>query len=270
VGRADLPIKGRWMAAVLACGDGAVLSHRSAATLHGLVDARAGRIEVAVPRRTPVRRPGLRVHRSTYPGPEDRTIVDGIPCTNVPATLLSLAATSPRNILESACNKAEIREALDMAAIGELLDRRRSQPGTARLRAAVEVGGLGTDRTKSDLERRFALLVREDGLPAPEVNAWIAIPGEEMQCDFAWHRQRVIVEVDGWDTHRTRRAFHEDRRRDRLLRVHGWDVLRFTHRDVARDPGQVMSAVHAIVRAAASVPGGTDPPSPSPRAAVRP
>lgn len=235
------------MAAVLACGEGAVLSHRSAATLHDLLSAKGGRIEVTVPRRTPIRREGLRVHRSTCLRPEDCAIVDGIRCTSVPATLLSLAATSPRNVLESACNKAEIRGVLDLGAILELLDRRQSHPGATRLRAALEVDGLGTDRTKSHLERRFARLAREHGIPAPEVNAWIAIPGEEMQCDFAWHRERLIVEVDGWHTHRTRTAFHDDRRRDRLLQAAGWYVLRFTDRDLRREPQHVERIVREVL-----------------------
>src|SRR5947207_2896910 len=90
---------GKWMAAVLACGDGALLSHQSAATLHGLLNAKAGRVHVTVPRRTTVARAGIRVHRSTCLVPQDRVKVDGIACTSVPATLLSVAATAPPNVL---------------------------------------------------------------------------------------------------------------------------------------------------------------------------
>src|SRR6266540_1228051 len=145
VGRADLPIKGHWMAAVLACGDGALLSHRSAATLEDLLNVRGGRIEVTIPRRAPIRRPGLRVHRSTCLAPQDRVTVDRIPCTSVPATLLGLAATAPTNVLESACNKAEIKGLLDMRAIDDLLGRRAGHPGASRLRAALGVEDLGVD-----------------------------------------------------------------------------------------------------------------------------
>jgi very-short-patch-repair endonuclease len=247
VGRRDVTIKGKWMAAVLACGDGALLSHESAATLHGLLNARAGRVHVTVPRRTTVARAGIRVHRSTCLVPEDRDEVDEIPCTSVPATLLGIAATAPPNVLESACNQAEIERVLDMRAIGELLDRRRGHPGALRLHAALATDGLGLGRTKSKLEKRFLRLARETGLPAPAVNAWMPIPGEEMQCDFVWHRERLVVEVDGWETHRTRRAFHEDRRRDRLLRLAGWEVVRFTYRDVDRDPDHVVAVVCAVL-----------------------
>ncbi len=202
---------------------------------------------MTIPRRAPIRRSGLRVHRSTCLLPSDCATVDGIPCTSVPATLLSLAATSPRNVFESACNQAEIREVLDIRAVEELLERRRSHPGASRLRAALELDGLGLDRTRSHLERRFLRLARESGLPAPTVNESMAIPGEEWQCDFVWHRARLIVEVDGWETHRTRRAFHEDRRRDQLLQAAGWRVLRFTDRDVRRDPDHVTVVVRTLL-----------------------
>src|SRR5215216_4341862 len=142
VGRPDVPIKGRWTAAVLACGDGALLSHQSAATLHGLLRARSGRIHVTVPRRTTVARAGIRVHRSTCLVPEDRTEVHEIPCTSVPATLLGIAATAPRNVLDSACNRAEMEDLLDMRAIEWRLERRASHPGATRLRAALEVDGV--------------------------------------------------------------------------------------------------------------------------------
>jgi very-short-patch-repair endonuclease len=250
VGRPDVTVKGKWMAAVLACGDGALLSHQSAATLHGLLKALSGRIHVTVPRRTAVARPGIRVHRSTCLAPQDRTGVDGIPCTGVPATLLGIAATAPRNVLESACNRAEIEGVLDMRAIDELLERRKSQPGATRLRAALEVDGLGLDRTKSKLEKRFLHLARETGLPAPEINAWMPIPGEEMQCDFVWHRERLAVEVDAWETHGTRRAFRNDRRRDRLLRAHGWDPVRVTGYDMESDPDGVIAEVQALLERA--------------------
>jgi very-short-patch-repair endonuclease len=252
VGRPDVTIKGRWMAAVLACGEGALLSHQSAATLRELLNARAGRVHVTVPRRTTVARAGIRVHRSTCIEPQDRTEVDGIPCTSVPVTLLGIAATAPRNVLDSACNRAEMEGVLDMRAIEELLERRRSHPGARRLRAALEVDGLGLDRTKSRLEERFLRLARETGLPTPAINAWMPIPGEEMQCDFVWHRERLVVEVDTWETHGTRRAFRNDRRRDRLLRAHGWDVMRVTGYDVYGDADQIIGEVRMLLERRAS------------------
>jgi very-short-patch-repair endonuclease len=174
-------------------------------------------------------------------------MVDRIPCTSVPATLLALAATVPRNVLESACNQAEIEEVLDMGAVDALLDRRRGGPGSSRLCAVLAVDDLGLDRTKSQLERRFLRLSRETGLPRPSVNDNIAIPGEEMQFDFVWHRQRVVVEVDAWETHRTRKAFYNDPRRDQLLVLAGWSVVRVTSRDLDEDPHRVVDVVRTML-----------------------
>jgi very-short-patch-repair endonuclease len=134
-----------------------------------------------------------------------------------------------------------------MRSVNELLEGRASHPGTSRLRAALAVDDLGSDRTKSELERRFLRLARAGELPMPRVNDWVFIPGEEMQCDFVWHRERLIVEVDGWETHRTRKAFRDDRRRDQLLRVAGWDVLRFTNPDVEDDPDRVVNTTLTLL-----------------------
>ena len=235
------------MAAVLACGEEATLSHRSAATLLGLLNVKGGPIDVTISRQSSIVRRSIRIHRSAYLAPHDRIEVDGIACTSVPATLLALAATVPPNVLESACNQAEIQGVLDMRAIDELLERRRGHPGASRLQAALVVDGMGFDRTKSKLEKRFLQLARKRGLAIPAVNAWMPIPGEEIQCDFVWHNERLVIEVDGWTTHRTRKAFHDDRRRDRLLRLAGWEVVRFTHRDVDRDPDHVVAIVRAML-----------------------
>ncbi len=151
------------------------------------------------------------------------------------------------NVLESACNKAQLEGLLDMRAIEELLERRASHPRAARLRSALAVDGFGLGRTKSKLEKLFLRLSRQTCLPAPAVNEWMPIPTEEIQCVFVWHRERLVVEVDGWEWHRTRKAFEDDRRRDRLLRLAGWEVLRFTHRDVAHDPDHVVYGVRTML-----------------------
>jgi hypothetical protein len=117
------------------------------------------------------------------------------------------------NVLESACNKAQLEGLLDMRAIEELLERRASHPRAARLRSALAVDGFGLGRTKSKLEKLFLRLSRQTCLPAPAVNEWMPIPTEEIQCVFVWHRERLVVEVDGWEWHRTRKAFEDDRRR---------------------------------------------------------
>lgn len=247
VGRPDLSVKGRWKGAVLACGDGALLSHRPAASLHDMLNWSGALIDITVRRRSGLSRKGIRVHRVTSLSAADCDEVDGIPCTSVPRTLLDLAAVAPPRVLERACDRAEQRDLLDMSAIDELLGRLSGQPGTGRLAKVLGVGQSKQGIPRSELERRFLAVCRRARSPEPAVNEWMAIAGEEMQCDFVWHRHRVVVEVDGWGTHRTRRAFEEDRRRDRVLRLAGWQVLRFTWRDVAEAPGEVIVALVALL-----------------------
>jgi very-short-patch-repair endonuclease len=246
LGRPDLPKHGRWMAAVLACGEDALLSHRSSTALHELLSVGSGPIDVTVPNRSARSRRGIRVHRPVSVHHSERVEVEGIPCTSVARTLLDLAAVVPVAVLETACNRAEMRNVLDMATMGRVLERSRGRPGVKALRSVLQID-LGEGVTKTELERRFLALCRRAALPSPSVNAWIPLPGEEMQFDFVWHRERVVVEVDGWDTHRTRRAFQEDRRRDRLLRLAGWERLRFTWHDVVDHPRQVEAETKSLL-----------------------
>jgi very-short-patch-repair endonuclease len=250
VGRADLTTKGHWLAAVLACGERALLSHRAAAALHELLRPVGGPIDVVVMPDQARSRRAIRIHRSACVTDADRAELEGIPCTSVPRTLLDLAATAPLHLLARACNQAERIGTLDMHAIEELLGRRAGQPGVSRLWAALREGQVGEGIPETELERRFLALCRRARVPRPSVNEWMAIAGEEMQCDFVWHRERVVVEVDGWESHRTRRAFEEDRRRDRILRLAGWQVARFTWHDVTATPADVRRVVRGLVLAA--------------------
>ncbi len=128
----------------------------------------------------------------------------------------------------------------------ELLARARGRRGVRNLRAVLgsEVGE-GTPR--SELERRFLALCRRARLPRPAVNQWLAIAGEEMQVDFVWHAARAVVETDGFRTHGTRQAFRRDRRRDRLLNLAGWRVVRFTWDEVTAEPTHVTEAVRNLL-----------------------
>jgi very-short-patch-repair endonuclease len=227
------------MAAVLACGPGALLSQASAAVLHRLLVAAQSRIHVTIGHRAGLSRPGIRIHRPAGIVSEDRGVVDRIPCTSVTRTLVDLAASAPRNVLERACEQAEVLRKLDWAAMESSLSRARGRAGVRRLRAILGVTAASDGIPRSELERRFLALCRQAGLPSPAVNEWLAVAGEEMQVDFVWHRQRVVVETDGYRTHGTRRAFREDRRRDRLLGLAGWRVVRFTWDDLTGDPEHV-------------------------------
>jgi predicted transcriptional regulator of viral defense system len=247
LGRPDLPVEGNWMAAVLACGPGSVLSHISAAALHGLLSSTQTTVDVIISRRSGLARSGIRVHRSTCLIPADRTSVNGIPCTSVARTLLDLAGVVHRRALERACDQAEVLRLFDCAAIDDMLSRARGAAGVRKLRAVLEAGHVGEGIPRSELEGRFLRLCLRSDLPPPEVNVWMTVEGEEMQVDFLWRKHRVVVEVDGFGTHGTRLAFQRDRRRGQLLTLAGWQAIRFTWNDVTSQPGRVTELLRRLL-----------------------
>jgi very-short-patch-repair endonuclease len=136
---------------------------------------------------------------------------------------------------------------LDMNAVRDLLARSEGRPGVRRLRAVLEAGEVGKDIPRSELEERFLRLCRRSDLRLPEVNVWMTVEGEEMELDFVWRKQRVVVEVDGFRTHRTRLAFQRDRRRDQLLTLGRWQVVRFTWDEITKEPGHVTEVLRRLI-----------------------
>jgi very-short-patch-repair endonuclease/predicted transcriptional regulator of viral defense system len=249
VGHARLTGHGRWMAAVLAYGDAAVLSHRSAAALHGIRRTARRETDVTLPAPSGRPRPGIEVHRSTTLAPTDVVTIDGIPSTSVARTLLDLADVLPHRGVEQAVDQAEVLRVFDLRAVEEALSRAAGRRGAALLRRVLAEYG-GPTLTDRELEERFLALCRDASLPGPEVNAWVTVDdGVAYKIDFLWREQRLAVETDGWGSHGTRKAFESDRRRDRLLRLAGWDVVRFTWRDVEREPGEVRAALTRLLAA---------------------
>jgi hypothetical protein len=232
VGHTALKAEGRWMAAVLALGGNAVLSHATAARAWELRPSE-GTIHVTVPgdagRR---RRTGLRVHRSRALTPSDTTTHRGIPITTPARTIVDLARTLTGRPLEQALDLADRRRLIDF---GEF--KRRPIPSS--LQAVLSLYTAGATVTRSEMEERFLALCDEHGLPRPEVNT--RIEGEEV--DFAWPGQRLIVEVDGYAYHRSPTAFESDRERDVKLVLAGWRVLRFTWTQLTRRPAWVARSV---------------------------
>jgi very-short-patch-repair endonuclease/predicted transcriptional regulator of viral defense system len=249
VGHGRLTGEGRWMAAVLAYGDGAVLSHRSAAALHGIRPDNRATIDVTLPSQSARPRPGIRVHRSSALTAADVTTVDGIPCTSLARTLLDLAEAVGERGVEKAIDRAVNLQIFDLRALDEVLDRAVGRRGASVVRRVLADYG-GPTLTDEELEERFLILCRQASLTSPAVNEWIALDeGIAYKADFVWRAERMIVETDGWGSHRTRRAFEHDRKRDRLLRLAGWDVIRFTWRDVEREPGEVVAFLIRFRRA---------------------
>jgi Protein of unknown function (DUF559) len=243
VGHRVLTRNGVWMAAVLAGGRRAVLSHRSAAALWGVRPSAA--IELTLPRG---RRPFEGVHIYRLPVRSDEvTIVGAISVTTVPRTLFDLAAILPRHQIEAAINQAEVRRLTDPLSLDDLVQRYPRRRGVGTIEAILVALNTGLTVTRSELEARFIAFLDEVGLPRPEVNASLFVAGRWIECDFLWRDRRVIAELDGWEAHRTATAFERDRARDRMLSARGWRLVRITWRQLHDDADAVASDLRKIL-----------------------
>ena len=253
VGHPRLTISGRWMAAVLACGPGAVLSHRDAAALWDIRKSGRAAIDVTTPRRGGRSLSGIDVHRTRRLLPQDATNVDGIPCTTVARTLLDLAEVVNRRQVERACDQADLERLLDATALDAVLSRAQGRRGSPVLRAILDGHAIGQTVTRSEMEERFLAVCDRAGLPRPEVNVWIALPhGGHAQADFLWREHRLIVETDGRAAQGTRRAFEHDRRRDQRLMLAGWRVIRVTWRQLTQESEELARILQALLAATGS------------------
>lgn len=227
-------------AALLACGDEAVLSHASAAALWRIAPAWPEQPEVSVPRsRRSVA--GVTLHRTRSLPPDQTTRRHGFPTTTVERTLLDLAETTGTDELVRALGEAQYLRLTTHRRLTRLLDASPGRHGVKLLRDLLHDGGA----THSQLEARFLALIRHARLPAPEVNARIG----PYRVDFLWRERRMIVETDGWQAHGTRTAFERDRRRDAELAARGFRVLRVTSRQLEREPVATVAAVAGALAA---------------------
>jgi hypothetical protein len=233
--------EGLWMAAVLACGPGAVLSHRSAAALLELRDWGGTKIDVTVPRRSRRKHHGVKVHCSTTLSDKDVTVVKDIPCTSVARTLLDLAELVTARQLERAFDQAEIAEVLDLKAIEDQLTRNPTRPGAKAVRNVLETHYIGRTPTWSENEEALLAITRALGIPDPECNAFVVLPdgGPAIRADFVWRDRRVIVEADSRTWHTSRQRFEQDRVRDQRLTAAGWTIIRTTWKQMTRRPHEL-------------------------------
>src|SRR3954451_3840461 len=222
----------------------AVLSHRSAAALWGMRASSARRVEVTVARR---RRPrdGMLLHELKLPA-DETTAHDGIPVTTPARTLLDLAALLDEHRLARAAERAEALRLTSPTSLAELVDRYPRRPGTPNLKRLIEDHRIVPTTTANDFERRFLTLIDASELPRPLVNE----RHDAITPDFRWTDQRLIVELDGFETHGTRAAFERDRARDRALTAAGWRVVRVTKRQLDDDPTQLAAELRAMLRPA--------------------
>ena len=230
------------MAAVLACGSGAVLSHWSAAALWGLLWPleRAIAVWASTHRRG---HEGVHVHWARRLDPRDRTIRDGIPVTTVPRTVLDLAAIGNKPTLERATNQADRGGWLGPGILADLRQRHRGRKGMAAFRAATANLTPQTRRTESDLEVAFLALCRKHRLPEPTMNAEVL----GFRVDAHFPGTKLVVELDFYGYHRTPAEFDRDRRRDAALKLEGYEVLKVSDAWLDTDPHGVARTVRGLL-----------------------
>lgn len=235
------------MAAVLACGDRAVLSHRSAAALWGIRNASSRAIEVTVSTKTRSRG-GIHRHCAALPADEVTERL-GIPVTTVPRTILDLAAVERPEAVESALRQAEYRRLYDRLSVRDLLDRYPRRAGTRAVRTALARLDESAGRVESPLEERFLPFLDRHRLPRPQFNASLEVGGKRYRVDCLWPLQRQIVELDGWEAHSTRSAFHADRARDRRLRAADYGVTHLTWAQLEDEPQVIATDLRRLLGA---------------------
>ncbi len=240
VGHTRLSDHGRCLAAVLACGSGALLSHLGAAWLWGLWRSAPRRFDITVPTRGHGRK-SIRVHHAPAIEGEDRRIKDGIPVTALPRTLIDLAQAAPRR-LPRAIERAEQLEMFDLTEVERMLRRCGGHHGRGALVAAIAEYRKPAF-TRSGLERRFLALVHEAGLPRPSANTFVA----GFEIDAYWEAERFGVELDTYDFHGGRVAFESDRLRQEDLKLAGIEIVRITGRRLDLEPQVVIDRLGQLL-----------------------
>jgi very-short-patch-repair endonuclease len=235
VGHPRLLPYARYMAAVLACDRGTVLSHRHAAALLGLLTTGSGRIEVTTPRLGAGPRPVIAVHRTRSLPPAETTTCERIPCTTFARTLVDLAGCEPERRLRRALEQSLVLRLFDLRAMNDALGRACGRAGTGTLRRLLAEAADEPPFTRGELERIFLELVRRAKLPLPVVNGLVLT----WEVDFHWPDHKLIVEADSRGFHAHALAFQRDRQRDLDLELAGWHVLRVAWRQVVDEPERV-------------------------------
>lgn len=246
LGASPLNADGRRMAAVLACGDGSAISHRSAAHLWGVFPYEQRRVEVIrLEGRTGHR--GIVQHRVSLRS-DEVTEVDRIPVTSVFRTIFDLAAVASKREVERAFHEAEVRQLTDRVSLPQLLTR---HPGRRGARVLWEILGSRQQPaglTQNDFEEMFVAFLDARGLPRPLLNATLPLRGRLLRPDCMWPDERLIAELDGRAAHGTDQAFEGDRYRDRALLVEGWRSTRVTWRQLRDEPEAIAADLRELLR----------------------
>jgi very-short-patch-repair endonuclease len=238
VGHRAFSVEARYLAAVRACGEGAVLSGRAAAHLYGLVRGEAPPPEVIARYRRRVS--GVKTRQARGIDERDVTVWRGIPITTVARTLVDLSSQVGPDELGRACHEAGVRYGTTPRKVQEVLARRPNTPGARKIRRIVVGDG---PILLSKLERRFHTLLRDNGLPLPAMNTRVG----RYRVDCRWNRPPLTVELDGYRYHRSRHAWEQDRRREREARARGDDFRRYTYGDVYEDPRLMLDELRGLL-----------------------
>ncbi|MBA2504696.1 MAG: DUF559 domain-containing protein [Thermoleophilaceae bacterium] len=233
VGRSEVSQEGRWMAAVLACGPGAALSHFSAAVLWGI--RQAGILEVVAP--NGARRRGIKVHRRKN---IESVILNGIPVTTPAQTLVDIAPRLNRGELERAINEADKLDLIDPAELRAAVDELPPCPGAGIIRRLLDRQTFVP--TDTELERLFIPLALDAGLGVPLTQEWV----NGFKVDFYWPELGLVVETDGGRFHRTPAQQTADRLRDQTHLAAGLTPVRFTWEQVKYERPHVRSVLARV------------------------
>ncbi|HEX5526430.1 MAG TPA: DUF559 domain-containing protein [Solirubrobacterales bacterium] len=173
-------------------------------------------------------------------------MIDGIPCTALPRTLLDLAATESYRTLRHAVTQAEVERVFDLRAVEELLKRSKGRRGVARLRLSIENHDPHEQEARRELEKKLLRLFKRSGF-SPEVNGHLVVDGISLMPDFIWRDARLIVEADSRRVHGTVTAFEKDRLRDQRLTAAGWTVIRVTWHQVTNEPERLIQTLRKLL-----------------------
>lgn len=250
VGHRAITRKGRMLAAVLACEEGTILSHGSAAELLGLWDREPPRLEVIPPDWSGRKIPGIRWHRVRLPLPDEFELRDGIPCTTVSRTLVDMAGWCGWPQMRRLVEQAAIMRQLDVEEIDLVLSRgrRRGAPLLRRVLLPWRYTAEPRPTIRSPLEARLLPRLIEEGLPAPRTNVKLKLEGRPIEVDLFWEKQRLAIETDGEETHGTAVAFQRDRWRDQVLVAAGYRTARVTWAQVRDEPTAVVNRIARMLR----------------------
>lgn len=247
VGHRIVVKRGKWLAAVLAMGPEAFLSHESAAALWGLAGDRP-KVDVNAPRGRqvrPGRASGIKVHRCKF-APDEVTVRDGIPVSTVARTLFDLAERSPPHRLKNAWDEASRLRLLRVPEVALVYERGQGRRrARKRIRPFLAAEQRHIEDAASPLEDRFAAFVVANRLPLPQTNVLV---GKDV-VDALWPDARLIVELDSWEFHAHRAAFEKDRDRDTDHLLAGYRTVRVTHRRLSEEPERLAAQIRALLAA---------------------